>query len=145
MFTLLAPLALAGAADVMPAPAGETLNLTRLPDAVEVVIDGHLDEAAWRELPAHDYFRTVSPTTLAPASLPTQVRLFYTSEGLYLGAAMTQDPATLVERLSSRDQGHLARDYFSFTLDTSGEGRYGFWFQLNLGDSISDGTILPER
>ena len=145
MFALLAPLALASAADAMPMSASETLNLARLPDAVEVVIDGHLDETAWQELPAHDHFRTVSPTTLAPTSLPTQVRLFYTSEGLYLGATMRQDPATLVERLSSRDQGHLARDYFSFTLDTSGEGRYGFWFQLNLGDSISDGTILPER
>ncbi len=33
----------------------------------------------------------------------------------------------------------------SFTLDTSGEGRYGFWFSVALGDSHSDGTILPER
>ena len=51
----------------------------------------------------------------------------------------------MVERLTSRDQGHLNRDYFTLHLDTSGEGRYGFFFQLNLGDSISDGTILPER
>ena len=71
--------------------------------------------------------------------------MFYNDRGLYVGARMTQDPDTLVEYLSGRDQGFLNRDYFSFTLDTSGEGRYGFWFQLNLGDSKSDGTILPTR
>ena len=53
-------------------------------------------------------------------------------------------PATLVQVLSSRDK-YLRRDYFSFTLDTSGEGRYGYWFQVCLGGSVSDGTILPER
>ena len=30
-------------------------------------------------------------------------------------------------------------------MDTSGEGRYGFWFGVNLGDSLMDGTVLPER
>ncbi len=49
-------------------------------------------------------------------------------------------------RLSSRDVGfQVARDEVSFTIDTSGEGRYGFWFNVALGNSHSDGTILPER
>ena len=144
MFALSAPFALAAAA-ALPLPTDAALSLERLSEAVEVSVDGHLDEAVWRRLPAQGAFRTVSPTTLAPISLATQVRFFYTDEGLYLGATMEQDPATMVERLSSRDQGHLNRDYFSFTLDTSGEGLYGFWFQLSLGDSVSDGTILPER
>ena len=108
-------------------------------------LDGHLDEAAWRGLRVHDDFRLIDPDTLAPGSLPTRVRMFYTERGFYLGVDMIQDPGTLVEHLSGRDQGMLNRDYFSFTLDTSGEGRYGFWFQLSLGNSISDGTILPER
>ena len=142
---LLAPLALAAAADAAHLPADVPLPLAQAPVAVEVAIDGRLDEAVWEGVATHGAFRTVSPSTLAPTSLATDVRFFYTEEGLYVGATMEQDPATLVERLSSRDQGNLNRDYFSFTLDTSGEGRYGFWFQLALGDSVSDGTILPER
>lgn len=119
--------------------------LTRLDADVSMHIDGRLDEEAWQGLEAHGDFRLIDPDTLEPATLPTEVLIFYTERGLYVGARMTQDPDTLVEYLSGRDQGYLNRDYFSFTLDTSGEGRYGFWFQLNLGDAKSDGTILPER
>ena len=123
----------------------QAIALTRVADEADIEIDGRLDEAAWRNLPTYGDFYMVQPDTLETAKLETEVRIFYTSKGFYLSANMQQDPQTLVERLSSRDQGHLNRDYFSFTLDTSGEGRYGFWFQLNLGDSVSDGTILPER
>ena len=112
---------------------------------VEIRLDGRLDEAAWAGLEVHEDFRLIDPDTLEPGSLPTRVRMFYTERGFYLGVDMVQDPETLVEHLSGRDQGMLNRDYFSFTLDTSGEGRYGFWFQLSLGNSIADGTILPER
>ena len=119
--------------------------LTRIDDSDRVSIDGRLDEAAWQGLAVHEDFRVIDPDTLAKGKLPTRVRMFYTERGFYLGAEMVQDEATLVEHLSGRDQGFLNRDYFSITLDTSGEGRYGFWFQLSLGNSISDGTILPER
>ena len=118
--------------------------LARVDDA-DVRLDGRLDEAAWQGLEIHDDFRLIDPDTLEPGSLPTRVRMFYTDEGFYLGVDMVQEVSTLVEHLSGRDQGMLNRDYFSFTLDTSGEGRYGFWFQLSLGNSVSDGTILPER
>ena len=119
--------------------------LARLDGNTPVIIDGRLDESAWADLEVHDDFRLIDPDTLEPAVLPTELVMFYNDRGLYVGARMTQDPDTLVEYLSGRDQGFLNRDYFSFTLDTSGEGRYGFWFQLNLGDSKSDGTILPTR
>ena len=125
--------------------ANGDIPLTRRERNVRVHIDGRLDEAAWRGLAVHDDFRLIDPDTLVAGELPTRVRMFYTERGFYLGAEMTQDSATLVEHLSGRDQGYLNRDYFSITLDTSGEGRYGFWFQLNLGNSVSDGTILPER
>jgi hypothetical protein len=51
----------------------------------------------------------------------------------------------LISRLSSRDAYPVSRDAFSITLDTSGAGRYGYWFEVGLGDSYSDGTLLPER
>jgi hypothetical protein len=57
---------------------------------------------------------------------------------------MYQPADTLVRRLSGRD-ARDNRDSLSVTIDTSGEGRYGFWFGINLGDSLMDGTVLPER
>ena len=112
---------------------------------VNIHTDGIVDESTWRELSAHDEFYVTDPDTLEPATLRTEWRLFYTNRGLYVAVMCEQDPETLVERLSARDQGFINRDYVSFVLDTSGEGRYGYWFQLNLGGSRSDGTIQPER
>ncbi|MEM7081027.1 MAG: DUF5916 domain-containing protein, partial [Pseudomonadota bacterium] len=59
-------------------------------------------------------------------------------------AIMRQPPDTLVRRLSTRDQD-LNRDSFGITLDTSGSGLYGYWFELNLGGSKADGKVAPER
>ncbi|MYE22475.1 MAG: hypothetical protein F4Y01_00735, partial [Gammaproteobacteria bacterium] len=120
------------------------IPLARRANDARVRIDGRLDDHAWDELAVHDRFVSVDPDTLRPSDLPTRVRIFYNDRGLYVGADMVQDPETLVQVLSSRDK-YLRRDYFSFTLDTSGEGRYGYWFQVSLGGSVSDGTILPER
>ena len=134
-----------GAEDELVMLTNGHVVLERREGAGRMHIDGRLDEAAWQGLEVHEDFRLIDPDTLEPAVLSTRVRMFYTQRGFYLGATMVQPADTLVEHLSGRDQGWLNRDYFSFTLDTSGEGRYGFWFQLNLGNSVSDGTILPER
>lgn len=125
--------------------ARASIVVRREPSDVEVVIDGVVDESAWMELPAHDEFYLTDPDTLEPASLRSHWRFFYTDRGFYVAAVCEQDPERLVERLSARDLGFLNRDYVSFTLDTSGEARYGYWFQLNLGGSRADGTIQPER
>ena len=51
----------------------------------------------------------------------------------------------LITRLSGRDRRDIKREQIGVTLDTSGEGRYGYWFGVHLGDSVMDGTVLPER
>jgi hypothetical protein len=104
-----------------------------------------LDEPAWANLPAYDEFRVLEPDTLADTPYATNVQMFYTDRGLYVGIDMEQPAETLIARLSGRDIRAINRDGISITIDTSGEGRYGYWFSVNLGDSISDGTVLPER
>ncbi|MCB1645169.1 MAG: hypothetical protein KDI36_06935, partial [Pseudomonadales bacterium] len=111
----------------------------------KIKIDGHLNEPVWQTLPAYDEFVVIQPDTLADVQHATQVRMFYTSEGLYVGVDMAQPAGTLYKRLSGRDQRQINRDNINITLDTSGEGRYGYWFGINLGDSVMDGTVLPER
>ncbi len=110
-----------------------------------VKIDGYLDEAVWSKLVAYDEFVVIDPDTLADTPYATRVRFFYDQTGLYIGVDMEQPHETLISRLSGRDLRQLNRDTISITLDTSGEGRYGYWFGLGLGDSLMDGTLLPER
>ena len=68
---------------------------------------------------------------------------FYNDKGLYVGVANYQDNETLLARLSSRDR-FIRRDGVS-PIDSSGEGLYGYWFSVNLGGTLQDGTVIPER
>ena len=85
------------------------------------------------------------PETLTKPVYETIVKAFYTDRGLYVAVDMEQPRATLVRRLSSRDGRRVNRDAVGITLDTSGQGRYGYWMNVALGGSQSDGTVLPER
>ena len=121
------------------------INVPHFDDAdLTIRIDGHLDEGIWSELPAYDGMRVISPDTLAATAHATRVRYFHTKRGLYVGAKLKQPPATLVARLSGRDR-FINRDSFGITLDTSGEGLYGYWFTVNLGGAVMDGKVAPER
>ena len=124
---------------------GESIKVERVSAELEIKIDGRLDEAVWADLPAYDEFVVVEPDTLASVPHATRVKFFYTQDGLYVGVDMDQPVESLIKRLSSRDQRQVNRDSVSLTLDTSGEGRYGYWFGVNLGDTLMDGTVLPER
>jgi len=119
--------------------------LTRMPDSESRIrLDGVLDEEVWNRVPVMDAMRVVSPDTLEAASLETHTRIFYNSRGLYVGVMNYQAPETLVARRSSRDTG-IFRDGYVLSIDPSGEGLYGYMMRINLGGTLSDGTILPER
>ena len=109
-----------------------------------IQIDGVLEESEWQSLPVFNNFRELSPATLTEAPFETGLRIFYSEKGLYIGIQADQPSDTLIERLSSRDQ-FITRDGFSFILDPSGEGLYAYWFAINLGNSLGDGMVLPER
>lgn len=111
----------------------------------EMAIDGRLDEAIWQELDGADGFSVIDPDTMATPPHRTLVKGFYTSRGLYVAIDMEQPKETLIQRLSSRDNLFYRRDNIGITLDTSGAGRYGYWMNVALGGSQSDGTLLPER
>jgi hypothetical protein len=159
---LTAALAAAQTADVPSAPlqdsrmptdgvevdfkTGDLLTLQEWDHAkANIKVDGRLDEPAWASARAVNMLKVVEPDTLEDPEYETDIRIFYTKRGIYISFDMEQPKETLVKRLSFRDAGRLNRDYVSFTLDTSGEGRYAYWMNLALGDNQVDGTALPER
>lgn len=107
-------------------------------------LDGDLVEQVWQDRPVIDGMQVVNPDTLAPAPYQTHIRMFYTERGIYIGAMNYQPPGSLVARMTSRDV-RLARDGFVVAVDPSGQGLYGYLVRLNLGESLTDATILPER
>lgn len=112
---------------------------------IEIVIDGHVDEAVWSQQEVLGEFLIVDPDTLAAPAYTTEMRIFYTDRGLYTAFDMEQPVETLVQRHAPRDSFDVNRDTVGINVDTSGAGRYGYWFTLALGDGQMDGTVLPER
>ena len=127
---------------------GATGDLLTLPERsenqVNITLDGRLDEAAWADLPVIDELTVIEPDTLETPRHRTEFRLFYTEQALYVGMWAEQPRRTQLQRLSGRDN-FFNRDSVSVTVDTSGEGLYGYWFSLALGGSQSDGQVAPER
>src|SRR5690348_18456386 len=70
-----------------------------------IVLDGKLDEPAWRDAPAITGFRQVDPEEGKPASERTDVRFLYDDEALYIGAKMYDSHGRdgVVTRLVRRD------------------------------------------
>ena len=130
-------------AELRLATDGEAIPVPRY-DMVDIAIDGKLDEPVWREVAGYDNMVVVEPETLGPTRFRTVARFLYTDRGLYIGVWNEQPPETLIARLSSRDED-ISRDGWGITLDTSGEGLYGYWFTVNLGGAVMDGKVLPER
>ena len=122
---------------------GEAIFVPRY-DTVDIAVDGKLDEPIWQGVAGYDNMVVVEPETLGPTRFRTTARFLYTDRGLYIGVWNEQPPETLIARLSSRDED-ISRDSWEITLDTSGEGLYGYWFTVALGGSVRDGKILPER
>jgi hypothetical protein len=121
------------------------IRLTRADEDVDIDIDGRLDEAIWQSIEPIGELRVVEPDTLARVPYGTEMRIFYTDRGIYVSFDMEQPDDTIVQRFAPRDAFDVNRDNVGFTLDTSGNGRYGYWMNLSLGNSEMDGTILPER
>lgn len=120
-------------------------QLTRIDtDSANIELDGFLDESVWDQIPVVDGMRVINPDTLAETPYETHSRIFYTENGIYIGVMNFQPADTLIARMTSRDT-QLDRDGFVVGIDPSGQGLYGYFLRINLGDSMTDATLLPER
>lgn len=113
--------------------------------ALGIQIDGDITEAAWLNAEPIGDMRVTEPDTLDATPHKTRSRFLYTERGIYIAIEMDQPLDSLVQRISSRDNTQLNRDSVMITLDTSGDGLFGYWMMLALGDNQADGTVLPER
>ena len=145
LFVLLTVLVLTSVHTAPVAAQASLPQVTRISEADnDFRLDGDLDEEVWSDLPVIDGMQVIDPDTLADAPYETHIRMFYTERGIYIGFMNFQPEGSLVARMTSRDT-RLARDGIVVGLDTSGQGLYGYFIRLNLGESMTDGTILPER
>ena len=137
----LAPPAAPPRLHVPPAPfspaARAHLRAVRTPE--RPVIDGKLDDPAWRRAIPSDAFTQHFPDEGAPPSERTEVRILYDDDALYIGIDCEQVHAPVVKRLMRRDT-QLPSDGVWLDIDSRRDGLTAFHFSVNaagvLGDAI---------
>jgi hypothetical protein len=124
------------------------LSVTAAAREGAIVIDGRLDEAAWRRATPATGFRQSQPEEGALASLPTEVRFLFDHQALYIGARMTQ-PGGVVAPLARRDQlldasgdngsfNSLTTDKLVIRLDPYHNHLDDAWFEVNPAGARGD-------
>lgn len=110
-----------------------------------ITLDGRLDEAIWHEAQAVTLTQQ-SPKPGAPSPYETSVRIIVTADNIYFGFECKDPrPKSIAIHSMQRDQtmsgGRLTDDTLSIVLDTYGDHRTGYFFQINAAGTRSDGLI----
>ncbi|MBP1642284.1 MAG: hypothetical protein H6Q03_953 [Acidobacteria bacterium] len=134
------PASLAGGALLLAAcAAGAEAQAPGLPEPVAevapasgpIVVDGRLDEAAWRDAAAIELPFEVWPADNGPAPVATVCRLTWDERALLVGcSAGDPDPAAIRARFADRDDA-FEDDFVGVILDPFDDRRRAFEFFVN--------------
>ena len=107
--------------------------------ASAIRIDGRLDDAAWQGATPVGGFVQAEPVEGAPVDQPTEVRVLFDEEAMYVGARMHDaSPGTIARQLVRRDEAGQY-DYFEVSLDPELDRRTGHRFRVTAaGVQIDD-------
>jgi hypothetical protein len=116
-----------------PLPQAEAVRA-----AGPIHLDGHLDEPAWQAAPPITSFTELDPQEGRPVSEPTEVRIVYDGDAIYVGARLA---GPVRYRLGRRDMELLDSDWFGVAFDSYHDHRTAFHFQVNPGGVERDAAI----
>jgi len=104
-----------------------------------VTLDGVLNESVWgRAVPAAD-FRQQDPENGEAATEPTEVRIIYSRDALYMGVTCyDSEPEKWLGFQRGRDNGLGSDDRFMWTIDTFLDGRTAYFFEMNPSGLMAD-------
>ena len=94
----------------------------------EMHVDGQLKEKAWQTASAVHSFTQLKPYPGNPARKKTEVRMVYNDDALYISAICYDDPDSISNVLSLRDDYNPNLDVFQVYLDTYNDDQNGFYF-----------------
>jgi hypothetical protein len=97
-----------------------------------IVIDGRLDDAAWAAAPVSSGFTQSYPTPGAQPVSPTEFRVLYDDQALYVGIRMHDaHPDSIAAQLARRDASGIYSDWVHLIIDSYRDRRTAFRFTVN--------------
>lgn len=112
-------------------------NVTALRIDQPIKIDGVLDETAYSKADVASDFVQLQPYNGQPSYQPTEVRILYDDDALYIGAMMYDNPDSIASYITTRDNIGVS-DYFLVFLDPNNEGMLSYEFLVTPANSQTD-------
>ncbi len=145
---------LTGAPAEVPPPEGVP-SVTALQVQEAIRVDGLLDEAAWSRAVAASGFRQREPREGQPATEPTEFRVLYDGQALYVGVhARDAQPGKVIGRILQRDKivaqsfdersAWAGDDGIAIVLDPFHDHRNAFLFATNPNGAELDALVSDE-
>jgi len=130
-----------------PSAAGNSPTVAAGRSAGPIQLDGRLDETAWREAGPVAVLTQQSPRPGEPTVYRTEVRVLIIRDTIYFGfLCHDPEPDKIAVHTMQRDGFVLGDDTVSIVLDTYGDRRTGYLFQINAAGARIDGLISdPEH
>ena len=117
------------------------MHIERVPEGTRVQVDGELDEPFWANAARLGPLTSTEPIDGARPTYPTEVRMAFDAEHLYLGIVCHDDPAEVRALQRRRDAYVRYDDVVEFWFDTFADQRFAFWFQISAGGSRGDALL----
>src|SRR5262249_21563892 len=119
----------------------ETPSAAALKISGSITLDGKLDEPQWREAPVIKLVQQ-APHPGAATPYATEVRVLVSSDAIYFGFfCHDPNPKAIAMHTMVRDGDQTGDDSIAVVLDTYGDHRTGYYFQINAAGARVDGLI----
>jgi hypothetical protein len=123
--------------------AGKRTYHTRRVEGSLPVIDGRLDDEAWRSVPWSGQFLQKSPYEGAPPSQKTAFKILYDHRNLYVALrAYDTEPGKITRHMTRRDEHD--GDWVEIILDSYFDHRTGFLFNVSAAGVKTDAVVSED-
>ncbi|MGQ0734357.1 MAG: carbohydrate binding family 9 domain-containing protein [Acidobacteriota bacterium] len=119
-----------------------TMTAEPLGPGEEIVLDGVLEESAWRRAqPAADFIQQ-DPVLGGSPTEATDVRIVFSRTSLYMGVTCyDSEPNRLLGNTMKRDEFLGSDDRFMWTMDTFLDQQTGYFFEMNPSGLMADSVM----
>jgi hypothetical protein len=123
---------------------GRTITAEALLDGETIVLDGILDESAWKRAKPGTDFIQEDPNHGGTPTERTEVRFAFDRDNLYMGVYnFDSEPDKMLGNTMKRDEYLRADDRFMWVMDTFLDRQTGYFFEMNPSGLMADSLMAP--